>query len=581
MSVEAWVVLAVVVATMTVMALDRLPTAAAIGIGLVVLLVTGTVDDSVVLSGLSSSATATIAALYVVAAAVSMTGALSVVLDRYLLGSKGSVARLAGSTATMSAFMPNTPVVALAAPRVVRWSRRSGIDASRLLMPLSFASIFGGITTLLGTSTNLVVSDVLVASGAEPLGVFEMTPVGLPVAIAGLAVLSVTAPYLLRHRRSSGPEAVGREFESQMVVDTDGRIAGRTVFDAGLRDLDGLYLAAIERNDRVITAAADTVLRGADHLYFVGDVARIVDLHEIVGLSSAEQQHMLDTEGPGVRLYEAVVAGRSDLSGRTLKDAEFRARHGAAVLAVQRASGGMRGKLGSITLHPGDVLVVLAGPEFSRRWREHGDFSLVASIDEPPPPRRNRAWLPAITLAAMVALSAAGVLSLFAASVIAAGIVVVGGALSITEARQAVDLNVVLTIAASLSLGNAVASSGLAAAVGELLVDVAEPLGTIGMLAAVIVGTQMLTEALSNAGAAAVMVPVGIATAAQIGADPRQFAIGVLMGASCSFLTPVGYQTNLMVYSLGGYKFSDFSRVGFPLTLTAAAVSTVMLALVF
>ena len=582
MSSDAWIVLAVVIATMAVLVIDRVPSVVAMGGGLLVLLVTDATSDDAVLSGLSSPATATIAALYVVAAAIATTGALSGVLDKVLFGKRGGVAQLGATTGAISAFVPNTPLVALAAPRVIRWSRRNGVSASKLLMPLSFASVLGGVITLLGTSTNLVVSDSLQSSGDEALGVFEITPVGLPVAVVGLIVMVLVAPRLLRERVAAGESASSaRQFEGQMVVEAGGPLDGSTVADGGLRDLDGIYLAALERDERTHPVAAGTVLEPGDLLFFVGDIGRLVDLQEVVGLASAEQPHLLDTEGPGVRMFEAVVAGRSDLAGRTLKEAGFRARYGAAVLAVHRASDGMRGKLGAIPLHPGDVLVVLAAPDFSERWRDHGDFSLVASLDEPPPPRRNRAWVAAVAMVGMVVLSAGEFVSLFTASVVAAALVVVGGALSLNEARHAIDLNVVLTIAASISLGAAVTESGLALEIADQMVRIADPFGAIGLLAATIITTQMLTELLSNSGAAALMVPIAMAAATASGADPRAFAIGVLVGASCSFLTPVGYQTNLMVYGLGGYKFTDFTRVGFPITIASTVAATTMLTLLY
>jgi di/tricarboxylate transporter len=581
MSGDAWLVLAVLVGVVVAMATDRLSTVTAMGGGLAVLLVTGAIDDDVALSGLSSPATATIAALYVVAAAVTTTGAMTWLIDRVLFGGRGGLVRLAGSTAAMSAFVPNTPLVALAAPRAVRWSRGSGQSASRLLMPLSFASVLGGVITLLGTSTNLVVSDVLRATGEDELGVFEVTPVGLPVAVVGVVVLVLVAPRLLRHRTAAGESMrdSARRFQIQMLVQPGGPLAGATIEQAGLRDLDGLFLAAVERGDQLVAANPDRRLVAGDRLYFVGDVQRIVDLQDTTGLTSAEQNHLIEAEGPGVRLFEAVVGGRSVLAGQTLKDAGFRGRYGAAVLAVHRADGDLRGKLGTIPIQVGDVLLVLAGPDFAERWREHGDFALVASVADPPPPRRRRAGLAAGSFLGMIVLAATGALSLFAASAVAAAAVVFGGNLSLTEARRAVDLNVVLTIAASISLGAAVETTGLAASIADRLVDVGAPLGAAGLLVIVIVATQLLTEVLSNSGAAALMVPVAMAAAVGVDGDPRTFAIGVLIGASCSFLTPIGYQTNLMVYGLGGYRFFDFTLVGLPLTIASAAVASVMLTL--
>jgi di/tricarboxylate transporter len=578
-SADAWLVLAVLVAVVVAAATDRVPTAVAMGGGLLALFVTGAIDDATALSGLSSPATVTIAFLYVVAGGIAATGAMSWLMDRLLFGRRAGVLRLAGSTAAMSAFVPNTPLVALAAPRVVRWSRAQGRSASHLLMPLSFASILGGVVTLLGTSTNLVVSDALRAAGDDPLGVFEITPVGLPVALVGVAVLSVAAPRLLRERTAAADSMrdAARTFQLQMLVSADGPLDGHTVDRAGLRHLQGLYLAAVERGDEIVTVRPETRLSAGDRLYFVGDVTRVVDLQDVPGLVSAEQTHVLETEVPGTMLYEAVVAARSDLAGQTLKAVGFRARYGAAVLAVHRADDELRGKLGTIPLATGDVLLVLGGPDFGRRWREHRDFSLVASVDEPPPPRRSRAWVAGLAFAAMVVLAATGVLSLFAASAVAAAAMVAGRVLTLAEARYAVDVNVVLTIALSISLGNAVVASGLAAEIATRLVDIGGS-DEVVLLLVIIVTTQLLTEVLSNSGAAALMVPVALGAAGSAGADPREFAIAVLVGASCSFLTPIGYQTNLMVYGLGGYRFTDFTRVGLPLTVACSVVTTALLA---
>lgn len=582
---EAWLVLAVLIAVVATVATDRVQTAVAMGGGLLVLFVTGAIDDATALSGLSSPAAVTIALLYVVAGGIAATGAMSWLIDRLIFGrgsrfDRAGVARLAPAAAAMSAFVPNTPLVALVAPRVVRWSRAHGRSASRLLMPLSFATILGGVITLLGTSTNLVVSDALERAGADPLGVFEITPVGVPVAVVGIVVLAIASPFLLRERTaaSDAMRDAARTFQLQMMVQPGGPLVGRTVEGVGLRHLEGLYLAAVERADRIVTVRPETQLSGHDRLYFVGDITRVVDLQHTDGLVSAEQSHVLETEAPGARLCEAVVGVRSDLVGHTLKSVGFRARYGAAVVAIHRADEELRGKLGAIPLATGDVLLVLASPDFAHRWREHGDFSLVASVDEQPPPRRARAWIAAAAFAAMVVLAATSVLSLFAAAALAAAAMVVGRVLSPTEARHAIDINVVLTIALSISLGNAAVASGLAGEATTRIVDLAGGWGEFSLLLALILATQLLTEVLSNSGAAALMVPVAMGAAATTGANPRDFAIGVLVGASCSFLSPIGYQTNLMVYSLGGYRFTDFTRLGLPLTISSALVASAALA---
>jgi di/tricarboxylate transporter len=601
MTLDSWITLVVLVATFGVLAFDRLPAAAAMGAAVGVLLLTNVVDQGQALSGLASSAPITIAALYVLAGAATFTGALSPLIDRVLEGRRGAGAsngdaatrsrarlgRLAVVSGSLSAVLPNTPLVALAAPRVVTWCRRSGVSASPYLIPLSYAAVFGGVITVIGTSTNLVVSDLLVAQGGDPLGVFEITGVGLPVATIGIAVLVLTAPVLLRHRQGAAAAASStvQPYTIALRVDADGPLAGSTIEGAGLRHLHGVFLAGIERvgleSGTVIPARPGTVLNGGDICYFAGDVVDVVDLLEIAGFSSAEDSHLVGAgDRPDAGLFEAVVSERSELAGSTLRDTGFRARYDAAVLAIRRHDDDLPGKLGSVVLRPGDVLLVLATPEFERQWRGHGDFSVIASLDAAPPVRAHRAGVVLAVIVAMVASVAANLLDLMEASLLAAIVLLVSGTISPTEARRSVNLNVVLTIAMSISLGTAVAVSGLAAEMAVVLGNLGDPFGDVGRLVAVLATTMILTELLSNNAAAALMLPVATATALEAGLDPRSFAIVVLIGASCSFLSPIGYQTNLMVYGLGGYKFRDFTIVGAPLSLVTLIVTPIVVPLV-
>lgn len=595
MTVDAWITLAVLFATFVVFTTERVPAAVVMGGAVGALLVLGVVDQDEALSGLSSSAPVTIAALYVIAGAATVTGALSRLIDRILDGRSGGrgggggeravrprLARLAVAAAAMSAVLPNTPLVALAAPRVLTWSRRAGVSASTYLMPLSYAAVLGGVVTVIGTSTNLVVSDLLVAAGGEPLGVFEITGVGLPIAVVGLVILVLTAPRLLRNREASdGDTNMEQRYTIAMTVDRDGPLVGQSIDDAGLRHLRGVFLAGVERSGAIVAARPETVLGAGDTCYFAGDVADVVDLMEIDGLVSAEQPHVVGAgDRPDAGLFEAVVSERSELAGSTLLDVGFRARYDAAVLAIRRHDDDVPGKLGTVELRPGDVLLVLAMPEFERQWRGHGDFSVIASLDAAPPARRHNAWMVIVAIVAMIAIAVAGVLSLMEASLLTVAALLLVRVISVTEARRAVNLNVVLTIAMSISLGTAVAVSGLAAELGTLLGNLGDPFGDTGRLVAVLVATMLLTELLSNNAAAALMLPVATATAIDGGLDPRAMALVVLIGASCSFLSPIGYQTNLMVYSLGGYRFSDFSRVGAPLTLATLIVTPIVLPLV-
>ncbi len=595
MAAEAWITLVVLVVTFSILATDRVPVVAGMAAAVGALLLAGVVDQDQALSGFAASAPITIAALYVLAGAATVTGALSPLIDRVLDGSPNRVAssaaeqsrarvgRLAVVSGALSAVLPNTPLVALAAPRVVTWCRRSGVSASPYLIPLSYAAVFGGVITVIGTSTNLVVSDLLVAQGGDPLGVFEITGVGLPVAAVGIVVLVFTAPRLLRNRRGAGHDAgvAAQPYTIALRVDPGGPLVGQTVDAAGLRHLQGVFLAGVERAGNVVPARPGTVLGAGDLCYFAGDVVDIVDLIEIRGLSSAEDAHLVGAgDRPDAGLFEAVVSERSELAGATLREAGFRARYDAAVLAIRRHDDELPGKLGTVVLRPGDVLLVLATPEFERQWRGHGDFSVIAPLDAPPPARRKRAGVAIAAVAAMIAATVTNLLDLMEASLLAAVVLVATQVISVTDARRSVNLNVVLTIAMSISLGTAVSVSGLAAEMATLLGSLGDPFGDVGRLVAVLVATMILTELLSNNAAAALMLPVALATASEAGLDPRSMAIVVLIGASCSFLSPIGYQTNLMVYGLGGYKFRDFTAVGAPLSLVTLIVTPIVVPLV-
>jgi di/tricarboxylate transporter len=589
MSTDAIITLVVLLVTAAILVLDRLAPLIVLGGAVVALLFGGVIDTEVALSGLSSPAPATIAALYVVAGAATATGTFASIVDR-LMDRRGSLFPLAAGTALLSSVIPNTPLVAMFAPRVVRWCQRHGVAVSRFLMPLSFASLLGGVITVIGTSTNLVVSDLLVQSGEKPLGVFEITAVGLPVAIVGVVVLSTVGARLLPERGPVVDDLTRRAKEFQMAarIDAGGPLVGRTIAESGLRDLEGVFLAVIEHEglddgrSRAIAASPDTVLQANDVCCFVGDVGRVLDLHEVAGMTSLERAHLLDAEGPGTKVFEAVVSPGSSLIGASLKSADFRGRYGGAVMAIHRSDGALPGQLGGIPLRAGDVLLVLASSSFASRWRRDADFSLVAAVDETPPVRRRKSWLVLAATLLMIVIAATGIVSLFEAALGAAILVVVGGAVTTHEGWRSVNVNVVLTMAVAISLGRAVAVSGLAADIAGL-VERVEALGAgdVGLVVAVMLASILLTELVTNTAAAALMIPVATSIARQTGAEPRMLAVAVLIGASCSFLSPIGYQTNLMVFSLGGYRFSDFPRVGAPLTLSTVITSAIVIPIVF
>jgi di/tricarboxylate transporter len=575
---EAWFTLAVVAGMLAALAFDLLAPVIAILSTLLVLLLVGILTPQQALSGFSNSAPFTVAALYVLARAAEKTGILLPLVQAALGGAagvRGRLLRLLVPAAGASAFLNNTPIVAMLSPLVANWADRNGVSPSRYLMPLSFAVILGGVGTTIGTSTNLVVSGLMEADGFGPMGLFEITRLGLPAALAGIAIMIVLAPILIVERKSPRRELseAEREFLVSMVVAPSGPLDGRSVEAGGLRHLQGVFLVDIERDgERIGPVAPHTVLRGGDRLTFVGRADLIVDLQRARGLESMEQQHLEGLDSPAHTFFEAVVGKASPLVGTTLREIRFRERYQAAVIAIHRAGERVQAKFGGVELQIGDTLLLLADPGFQERWRDRSDFLLISRLGGDPPAATRKAWIVGVVAAAIVLAAGGGLLPIFQASLIGAGVLVALRVLTPGEARNSVDLDVVLIVAASLGIGVAIEESGLASELGALLVGAFSGLGRTGVVLGVAVATVVLTEVVTNNAAAAVVFPIAMAAAADFGADPRPFALVVAVAASCSFLTPIGYQTNTMVYGPGGYRFGDYARFGFPLTIVVFAV---------
>ena len=581
MTLAAWFTLAVVVVTVGVMVRDWLAPSLAVVGAMVVLLVAGIITPEQAFAGFSNPAPITVAALYVLARAVEKSGVLRPVVSRTLAadgGHRRNLLRLLAPTAGASAFLNNTPVVAMLVPEVSSWAERRGTPVSRYLMPLSFAAILGGMVTLVGTSTNLVVSGLLENDGHAPLGMFEMTGVGLPAALLGLVLILALTPLLLPVRRGlkEGFDEGFREFTVEMEVEDGGAAEDRTVEEAGLRNLKGVFLAWIQRGERMVAPVApDEVLRAGDRLGFVGRADLVVDLQSIRGLRSAEHKHTASFRDEAHSFFEVVVSPISPLVGETLKSAGFREQYQAAVMAIHRAGERVHGKLGEVPLRSGDTLLLLAERGFRDRWRDRRDFLLTSRLDGSLPGSVRHGMLALGTGLVIVVLAALEILPILQGSLAAAFLMVLSGALTPNEARRAVDLDVVVLIAAAFGVGAAIEASGLAGAIVGGLLAPAEALGPVAVLAAVVVGTLLLTELVTNNAAAVLMFPVAMAAAVAAGVDPRAFAIAVALTASASFVTPIGYQTNAMVFGPGGYRFTDYARLGLPIAVVV--VGTIIL----
>lgn len=582
MSLDAWITALVIVGVLIALVRQAFATWAIILSGTLVLLIVGVLTPAQAFSGFSNPAPITVAALYVLAAGIEKTGALASVLNR-TMGQKGRyrrpLARVLTPTLGASAFLNNTPIVAMLIPQITAWAERRGVSASKLLMPVSFAALIGGMITVIGTSTNLVVSGAMVDLGLEQIGFFEIGKLGLPIALVGLVLLVLLSPKLLPSRRSAVDELQeeGKRFAIEMIVDPDGPVDGRTIDAADLRSLPGLFLVSVDRGDTVIAPARpDTVLRGGNRLRFVGSRDRVVGAHRLPGLSSTEHKHVLDLNSPSAKYFEVVIGPGSPLVGRTLREAGFRSAYQAAVVAIHRAGQLVEGKLGQEPIRVADTLVVVSDPDFRKRWRNRSDFLLIADVAGAPPATHIKAWIPATILLVVIGLAALEILPILQGALLGAMVLVATRVLTLQEARRSIDVDVIVTIAAAFGLAAAMQTSGLATSLADGLVDMFDVLGPTGVLLGLVLATLIMTELITNNAAALLMLPIALASASRVGLDPRGVAIAVAVAASASFLTPIGYQTNMMVYGPGGYRFGDYARLGWVLTVLVLVVTVTL-----
>ncbi|MGA0334061.1 MAG: SLC13 family permease [Kiritimatiellia bacterium] len=584
---DAWIAILVVTGTFGSLVFTRLSSDVVFLCGLAVLLLTGVLDPGAALAGFSSPAVMTVGLLYVVVAGIQETGGLQWI-SQHILGTPGGYRRaqlrLTSPVVLMSAFLNNTPVVALFIPTVMEWSRRIRIQPSKLLIPLSYASIFGGLCTLIGTSTNLVVNGLMQTRYGEDagLGMFEISKIGIPCALLGLLYLLVFHKLLPERKGFTDVIENPREYTLEMRVPGNTSLVGKTIEEAGLRNLQGVFVAEVLRGGQVLSAVSPKeVLQEEDRLLFVGNVDSIRSVYSQKGLAPASEQ-VFKLEGPRHQrcLVEAVVSNTCPLAGRSIREGKFRQHYNAVVIAVARNGSRVAGRIGDIVLKAGDTLLVESHAGFLSRQKDSRDFYLISSVADSAPLRTEKApWAFAI-LGLMVLLVAVGWLSMLKASVLAVVLMLLSGCCNPAKARLQVEWHVLLTIAAALGLGTALESSGAAGTIADAILSLAgdHPHWTLFW---VYVLTALSTEMMTNNAAAALVFPIAMNSADHLGVSPLPFMICIMVAASASFMTPIGYQTNLMVYGPGGYRFGDFARIGFPLAALFCGFSMFLIPLLW
>jgi len=603
LGLNAWITVAVVVGLVGALMADWGRPDLVLLSGLSVLLVSGVVSPSEAFAGFSNSAVLTVGALYVVAGGVQHTDALSR-LDRVLFPETTRLgpllARFMVPTSVLSGLLNNTPIVAMLTPRLQEWADENDVPASKLMIPLSYAAITGGMMTLVGTSTNLIVAGLMEAEGYEPLHLFDVTWIGVPAALVVIAYFVLGGHRLLPDRGTSAP-AVERELGQNMFevkVAAESPLVGQTVVEAGLRDLGDAYLTHVRRSDQVLQARPELVLEQGDVLAFNGNLAARERLLERPGLQRPlphpDNHHDDPARYETLPLYEAVIAESSDLVGTTLGEANFREQYQGVVLGIQRQDEPVTSPVGTTELQAGDLLIVEAPDDFEERWSSGSreEFYLVAPRDgqarraapedeEDDADRSARAPLALALTGGMVLAAATGLVPIVTAAFIAALVMILTGCITSPEAQRALNVQVLVVIAAALGIGKAIETTGLARAAAQSVLSATEGFGPVAVLAALYLLTNLLTEIITNNAAAVLMLPIAMAAASSLGAPPIAFGLIVAVAASASFLTPIGYQTNLMVMSPGGYRFSDYARVGWPVTLLVMTTSVTVISLLW
>jgi len=587
MGFEAWLTLAVLLATVAMLIWTRYAPEFILVSSLTVLILCGVLSPAEALGGLGNPGLVTVGVLYVVVAGLVDTGAVNALGSR-LLGRPRSVilaqTRLMLPVTAISAFLNNTPVVAMMIPVVEDWSKRCGISVSKLMIPLSYASILGGACTLIGTSTNLIVHGMVLSStDLGPMGFFEIGALGVPSALVGIVIILVAGQRLLPDRKPPlRLEDDAREYAIEMLVEGSSGLIGKTVEKAGLRHLPGAFLAEIERAGSLLPAVSSSeVLRAGDRLVFIGVVDSVVDILKLRGLIPApEQLFKLDEPRADRRLVEVVVSDGSPVVGRTIRDSEFRSRYDAVVIAVARNGERLSGKVGDINLSPGDILLLETRLSFQRLNKNSRDFLMVSELTHAKLPRHDKAWTATGILMAMVVVAALGVLSMLEAALVAALLMIISGCTSVNSARSNINWNVLITIGSALGIGAAMSVSGAASGIAHAWISLAGQHPWLTLVAIYTI-TSVLTEVLTNNAAAVLIFPIAQAAAETMGVSLWPFVVCIMMAASASFATPIGYQTNLMVYGPGGYRFSDFARIGVVLNVALGIVAVTLAPLIW
>lgn len=587
MNIEIILVFAVAIGAVILFATEKLSVDLVALLIMASLLSLGIIKSDEAIAGFSNKATVTVAAMFVLSAGLFKTGAVSylaklttiVFKKNYWLG----LITVMVSVAFFSAFINNTPVVAVFIPILLGVAREIKASASKLLMPMSFASMFGGVCTLIGTSTNILVSSIAEERGQPAFSMFEIAPLGLIMFTVGMIYMLLIGIRLIPDRRHEGDLIESfdlQEYITEVVLLENAPSVGHTIKDAPIvRELD-LAIIDIQRRDNVISVPSpDFVLRVGDVLRVRCDLEKFNKLQERTGVlfKSQFKWHDSDVETTDAKLVEVVVVFNSRLVGKSLAELQFRETFGAIVLALRHRGKLMRDKIADTKLSAGDTLLLEVKSERINILRQDPSFVIISDTDQVVY-RRSR-LIPALMIVAGVIVTATlGIAPIVVSSVIGAILLILVGCIKMEEVYQAIEWRIIFLLAGVLTLEAAMENSGAAPLISSTIISVVSSWGgLVALLSAFYLMTFVFTEMMSNNATAALLTPIAIATANTLNVSPRPFLVAVMFAASASFMTPVGYQTNTLIYGPGRYRFADFLRVGTPLNLIFWILATIFI----
>ena len=548
-------------------------------LGIIVLGITGILTPSEILAGFANEQIAVIVMLLILGDTIKKSAVIDSAFNRLFQRAKSHkqfLGRMTLMVASFSAFLNNIPLVAIMMPYVTVWSKRNGIAPSKLLIPLSYAAILGGCATLIGTSTNLVVNSLVVDQkiipGLQPLSIFDFSFVGVPMIFVGAVYLILFSNRLLPAKKDF-VETISdntREYIAEVRVSNKAQYIGKTIEEAQFRNLKGLFLVEILRGEESIKPVTPrTRILSDDILLFAGNTESISDL---MGSREGLQLAQLGmySKMPHTELVEVVVPYNSTLVSKTVRETGFRGKFDAAIIAIHRNGERISGKIGETRLEAGDVLLLITGEDFNKSMMETRDLYSINVIKEfKTMPLYKRVTLIGGAVSAIV-LAATGVTSLFVSLITLLIIFSLMGISSPKDIGKSIDFNLVLVIALSLALGTAMVKTGLADFVSHNTFELLTPLGIVGVMSGIFILTNFLGAIVTNKAAVALVFPIAITLALNLGLNPKPFILLVAFAGAASFVTPIGYQTNLMIYGPGRYSFKDFIRIGLPLTILYA-----------